>query len=139
MASFNPRKRRTSYRLKNWDYTWNASYFVTICTDQKLCYFGEIKDGQMHFSPIGSIADMLWHEIKNHAKNVELDNYVIMPNHIHGIITLNNNNHSVGTRHVSMAPCPYYENNENNKNKRKTIKILNQGFKTKVKTVYHRL
>jgi hypothetical protein len=52
-------KGRTSYRLKNWDYSWNASYFVTICTNQKLCYFGEIKGGQMFFAPEGAVADVL--------------------------------------------------------------------------------
>ena len=55
----------------------------------------------MYFSPEGAVADVLWFEIKNHAENVELDNYVIMPNHIHGIITLNNDiKYTVGTRHA---------------------------------------
>lgn len=101
MGLFNSRKGRTSYRLKNWDYAWNASYFVTICTAQKHCYFGKIEGGQMCFSPQGAVADVLWSEIKNHAENIKLDNYVIMPNHIHGIITLHNDiTPAVGTRHA---------------------------------------
>ena len=59
----------------------------------------------MCFFPQGAVADVLWREIKNHAKNVELGSYVIMPNHVHGIITLNNDiTPAVGTRHVSMLP-----------------------------------
>ena len=99
------RKGRTSYRLKNWDYSWNASYFVTLCTAQRHCYFGRIEGEKMCFFPQGAVADVLWREIKNHAKNVELGSYVIMPNHVHGIITLNNDiTPAVGTRHVSMLP-----------------------------------
>ncbi len=51
----------------------------------------------MQLSQIGVIADILWHEIKNHAKNVDLDAFVVMPNHIHGILILNgeNNNHNI--------------------------------------------
>ena len=99
------RKGRTSCRLKNWNYAWNASYFVTLCTAQRHCYFGRIEGEKMCFSPEGAVADALWHEIKNHAKNVELGSYVIIPNHVHGIITLNDNKHSaVGTRHLSMLP-----------------------------------
>ena len=84
------RYRIPSTRLQNWDYGWNAIYFVTICTKDRIHYFGEITDGKMHLSPIGAIADVLWHELKNHFDNIELDAFVVMPNHIHGIIAINN-------------------------------------------------
>lgn len=91
--------RNKSIRLQNWDYSWNAAYFVTICTHQRRCFFGEVVSGKMKLSPVGIIADILWHEIKNHAQNVELGAYVVMPNHIHGILILNGNN-NVGTTHA---------------------------------------
>ena len=101
--------RIPSTRLQNWDYGWNAIYFVTICTKDRIHCFGEITDGQMELSPVGAIADVLWHELKNHFDNIELDAFVVMPNHIHGIIAINNdggngNNgettHTDGTMHT---------------------------------------
>ena len=84
--------RLESTRLQNWNYGWNAVYFVTICTKDRIHYFGEIADGKMIFSPIGAIADVMWHELKYHFNNIELDAFVVMPNHIHGIIVIKNVN-----------------------------------------------
>jgi REP element-mobilizing transposase RayT len=81
-------KNRKIIRLKNWDYRWEGSYFITICTKDKKHYFGKIINKEIKISKIGVIADILWHEIKNRAKNVELGAFVVMPNHIHGILTL---------------------------------------------------
>ena len=87
MAHLNQRK---SLRLPNWDYRWNAHYFVTICTKNRVKYFGEIINGEMHLSDAGKIANDLWYEIPNHSKNVVLGEFVVMPDHIHGIITIDN-------------------------------------------------
>jgi len=81
--------RVSSIRLQNWDYGWNAAYFITICTQNRQHYFGDVVDGKMRLSPIGILADVFWHEIKNHTKNVELGAFVVMPNHVHGILILN--------------------------------------------------
>ena len=80
--------RIPSARLKNWDYGSNAPYFVTICTENKICYFGNIKDGEMHLSDLGQLANKYWLEIKNKFPFVVLDYFVVMPNHIHGIINI---------------------------------------------------
>ncbi|WZL87659.1 transposase [Salinimicrobium sp. 3283s] len=87
---FKNKYRIKSARLESWDYRWNAAYFITICTANRKHYFGEIKNGKMEFSPTGVIADILWHEIPHHASGVELGNFIVMPNHIHGILILNN-------------------------------------------------
>ena len=87
---FQNKYRTTSTRLQNWDYRWSAAYFVTICTQNREHFFGEIEEGNMRLSGVGIIANVLWHEIKNHAKNVTLGAFVVMPNHIHGIIIINN-------------------------------------------------
>jgi len=88
---FKNKYRTTSTRLQHWDYRWDGYYFITICTKNKEEYFGEIIDGKMILSPLGIIADILWCEIKNHSKKMQLDAFVVMPNHIHGIIILSDN------------------------------------------------
>lgn len=101
--------RNGSLRLQWWDYGWDAAYFITICTKNRENYFGKIMNGKMQLSQVGVIADVLWHEIKNHAKNIELGEFVVMPNHIHGIIilegnkptwTMDSNDRPVGSRHA---------------------------------------
>ena len=95
MEKYQNKYRIPSTRMQNWDYGWAGSYFITICTRDREHYFGNVVDGKMKLSEIGIIADILWHEIKNHGKNVELGEFVVMPNHIHGIVILNepvNNN-----------------------------------------------
>lgn len=88
---FQNKYRISSARLQNWDYTSEGAYFITICTKDRLHFFGEIENKKMTLSNIGVIADLLWHEIKNHVKNIELGEFVVMPNHVHGILILNNN------------------------------------------------
>jgi REP element-mobilizing transposase RayT len=95
MKKFQNKYRIFSTRLQNWDYRWTGAYFVTICTKNRLHYFGEIKNKQMQLSPTGVIADILWHEIKNHTQNVELGEFVVMPNHIHGVIIIADDNANI--------------------------------------------
>ena len=78
--------RIPSARLKDWDYGSNAPYFVTICTDNKICYFGNVKEGKMYLSDLGQLANKYWLEIENKFPFVVLDHFVVMPNHVHGII-----------------------------------------------------
>ena len=75
-------------RLQNWNYGNNGIYFITICTKNRENYFGEIVNGEMKLSKIGIIEDIMWHEIKNHTKYIELGEFVVMPNHIHGILII---------------------------------------------------
>ena len=86
---FQNKYRITSSRLKNWDYRTSAAYFITICTANRTHFFGEIVNQKMVLSNTGVIADILWHHIPNHAPNVSLGEFVVMPNHIHGILILN--------------------------------------------------
>ena len=79
---------RRSIRLKVYDYTQQGAYFVTICTHQRNCLFGEIVDGEIKLNTNGEIARDSWLSIPRHFKNVELDEFVIMPNHLHGIIII---------------------------------------------------
>ena len=82
------RYRIKSARLQGYDYTNLGLYFITICTKNRECYFGNIIDNKMQLSNIGVLADVFWHEIKNHSKNIELHEFIVMPNHIHGILEI---------------------------------------------------
>ena len=85
---FQNKYRMPSARLPHWDYGWNASYFVTICTHNRECFLGKIAHGQMELSGIGELANQYWMEISNHFPFIELDAFVVMPNHVHGIIVM---------------------------------------------------
>lgn len=89
-------KQRKSNRLKNFDYSSSGWYFVTICTQNRECLFGNIIDNHMVLNKYGKIINKYFLEIPKHYNNVELDEFIIMPNHIHGIIVIRNSNQSVG-------------------------------------------
>lgn len=80
---------RKSIRLKDFDYTTPWWYYVTICTYEHNYYFGKIIDSIVFLNKAGEIAKDCWLKISEHFHNVELDYYVIMPNHLHGIIIIN--------------------------------------------------
>jgi len=80
--------RRRSIRLKDWDYSQSGAYFITIVTYRRECLFGKIEDGRMIPTPMGQIADDHWRAIPDHFPTIELGAYVVMPNHIHGIIMI---------------------------------------------------
>ncbi len=86
---FKNKYRIGSRRLSYWDYGSNASYFVTICCKNKNHFFGEIEDGKMNLSDIGLLANKFWLEIPNHFPFVELGAFVVMPDHMYGIIIIN--------------------------------------------------
>jgi putative transposase len=93
---FDPEKHhRRSIRLKGYDYRRQGAYFVTICTHDRLCLFGEVVGGEMRLNEYGRIALGCWKEIPLHFPQAELDAFVVMPNHVHGIIVL-----TVGARHA---------------------------------------
>ena len=91
--------RTQSLRLRNWDYASNGAYFITLCTKNRVNYFGKIIDNVVQLSHVGVIANILWYEIKNHSRNFKLDEFVVMPNHIHGILIIDDAD-IVETRHA---------------------------------------
>ena len=88
---YNPDKHhRRSIRLQGYDYSQPGIYFITLCTQNRECLFGEILNGEMRLNEFGKIAHQCWLEMPHHFPHVQLDEFVIMPDHIHGIIVLNN-------------------------------------------------
>ena len=109
MAPYNPEEHhRRSLRLPNYDYTQSGAYFVTICTWNRECLLGEIVAGEMRLNEYGHIVVECWLAIPQHFPRVELDAFVVMPNHIHGIIMIAGATHPspdlVGATHASPDP-----------------------------------
>lgn len=88
MKKYQNKYRIPSARAHFWDYGWNAAYFITICTKNRACWFGDVVDDEMVLSDIGIIADQCWVDIPDHFPFVQLDVHVIMPNHVHGIVII---------------------------------------------------
>ena len=79
---------RRSIRLKGYDYTLPGAYFVTLVAWQRACLFGEITGDQMRLSPYGEIVRRAWSDLPRHYPHVILDEFILMPNHVHAIIVL---------------------------------------------------
>jgi REP element-mobilizing transposase RayT len=89
MDKFKNKYRIPSARLQNWDYSSKGAYFITICTHNRAHLFGEIIGNEMHLNETGQLAEKFWMEIPAHFPFVELGNFVVMPNHFHGILIIN--------------------------------------------------
>ena len=99
---YNPDKHhRRSIRLQGYDYSQPGIYFITLCTQNHECLFGEILNGEMRLNEFGKMTQQCWLEIPHHFPHVKLDEFVIMPDHIHGIIILND---IVGAKNFSPQP-----------------------------------
>ena len=86
-------------RLKEYDYSQAGAYFVTICTKNHESIFGKVTNGTIQLSPFGEIIEACWKDLPSRYPHVELDAFVVMPNHIHGIVVI-----SVGAIH-ELPPC----------------------------------
>lgn len=89
MDKFKNKHRVPSARLSSWNYAWAGAYFVTLCTKNRECHFGEVEDEAMHLNAFGQRAAQCWNAIPEHFPFVTLGAWVIMPNHVHGIIIIN--------------------------------------------------
>jgi REP element-mobilizing transposase RayT len=82
--------QRKPTRLHGFNYANNGYYFVTICVKNRKAYFGNVVDRQMILNQLGEIIESSWLDLINHYNNCLLDEYIIMPNHMHGIVVINN-------------------------------------------------
>jgi len=88
-SHYDPNKHhRRSTRLKGYDYTQPGAYFITICTWQHACIFGDVHDGTMYLNPFGRVASQVWQGLSKYYPYVILDEFCVMPNHVHAIIIL---------------------------------------------------
>ena len=86
--------RNRTLRLKNYDYSQNGLYFITICTNDRQAYFGEIKDGQLIPNNAGKMVEDMWLGLYNRFDFIDLHNHIVMPNHFHAIIEITNSQNS---------------------------------------------
>lgn len=88
--TYNPNiHHRKSIRLKGYDYAQPGRYFITICCQDRICRFGHVMNGEMLLNAFGKIAFDVWSKLPERFPNIELGAFQIMPNHMHGIISLN--------------------------------------------------
>ncbi len=142
MTLYKNRYRIESTRLPHWDYSSNGYYFVTLCTHDRQHFFGEISGSKMEWSDIGRIAQQYWSEIPDHFPFVRLDEYVVMPNHVHGIVVIDKNlpdsapvpGVPVETRHaVSLPNVPNSATNQFSKPIPHSLSTIVRSYKSAVK------
>ena len=92
------KKNRRSIRLRGYDYSQAGAYFLTVCVQNRECLFGEIADGQMALNDAGKVVADEWMKIAKIRNEIELDKWIVMPNHFHGVLVIND---SVGAIHES--------------------------------------
>lgn len=134
MELYKNKYRVESIRLKNWDYSNNGYYFITICTKEKEHFFGNIIDGKMILNDIGKIINDEWYKSEKMRPNIILDEFIIMPNHIHGIIIINNEmnnavNHVETHCNASLQP--------HNADKKNNLSNIIRGFKSSSTKLIH--
>jgi len=105
-TNLNESKKRRSIRLKEYDYSQPGAYFITICTQDKVCLFGAKHENKILLSESGKIAEKCWQQIAEHFPNVLLDAFVVMPNHVHGILLITVPDRFVGATHASPSSQP---------------------------------
>ena len=124
MAFSREQNRRRSIRLPGYDYAQAGTYFVTICTYNRDCLLGEILGSEMSLTRSGEVVLECWNDLPNHYSYVEIDEFVVMPNHVHGIMVLsdqqrkNPNAQNVG---AGLKPAP---------TKRHSLPEIVRAFKT---------
>ena len=79
---------RKPLRLSHFDYATPGAYFVTVCTQDRACLFGEVRDGAVHLSESGGIVEQVWRNLPAHFPNFGIDEFVVMPNHVHGVLLI---------------------------------------------------
>lgn len=116
MSIYNPLKHhRKSIRLKGYDYSQSGLYFITICCQDRICRFGNVDNGMMVLNQFGEIAYNEWKKTPEIRNNFSLGEFIIMPNHMHGIIQILNNGESrTGELHSPISHSPATERGECN-------------------------
>jgi REP element-mobilizing transposase RayT len=97
--------RRRSLRLKGYDYSQAGAYFVTICAHDKACLFGEVIGNEMKMNELGLKVQTVWDELPVHYPHVAMDAFVVMPNHVHGVVVLRADEVGAGLKPARTEPA----------------------------------
>jgi putative transposase len=133
----NTHHQRRSIRLKEYDYTQNGAYFVTICAHERRCIFGDVVGGAMVVNEWGQVVAEEWEQTAILRPNIELDAFVVMPNHVHGIIVIVDDGDSVGAQ--CIAPLPPKHGVTSNNVAPNSLGAIVRGFKSAVTRRINRL
>ena len=138
---FRNRFRYNSLRYAGRDYSLPGKYFVTICTAVTKEWFGNVIIGKMYLSEIGNIASQMWYEIPVHFPFIDLDAFVVMPNHIHGIIVINRfiGTPIVGALHATPLPLLLNETMSFISPKSGSLSVVVRSYKSAVTNHVHKL
>lgn len=96
--------RRRSIRLRGYDYSQTGLYFLTLCTYERRCLFGDVVDGAMHLNPLGDIVAQEWMRTADIRREMRLDAFVVMPNHLHGLVWIIDPPANQAPGHISTDP-----------------------------------
>ena len=140
MTLFKNKYRIESARLKGWDYRNPGYYFVTICTRGRNHYFGKVEGEDVRLSAMGEIAAQCWAETPQHHAGIELDEWVIMPNHAHGIVVIVETLRSVETVHCTVSTVGTAAKNQMSAISPKTgsLSVAVRSFKSAVTRLAHK-
>ncbi len=123
---------RISIRLPEYDYSQGGCYFITICTKDKISYFGEITCNTINLSRIGLLAAEYWQRIPVHFLNVKLDKSILMPNHIHGLLWLKDDRIPVGAQYIEPLQKVEYKKHKFQKTIPKSFGSIIRSYKASV-------
>jgi len=131
---------RRSIRLKGYDYSQAGLYFITICVQNRECLFGNVVNGKMEFNDAGEMVESEWLKLPERFKNIELHEYIVMPNHFHAILQIEGATLVVALNDDGSFNNPDFQNNCDTpnvlkKNNGRSIKGQPQGIAPSVKTV----
>ncbi len=111
MEKYKNKYRIPSARLQGYDYGRNGTYFITICTQDREHFFGKVVDQKMILNKLGQLAEKYWIEIPDHFPFVQLGNLVVMPNHVHGVLIIDNGD-GVETLQCNVSTDPGSKNGQ---------------------------
>ncbi|KJS74862.1 MAG: transposase [Serpentinimonas sp.] len=127
-------RHRRSLRLQGYDYAQAGAYFVTICTQDRACVFGAITDGAMRHNDAGRLIKSEWDALPGRFPGIEADGFIVMPNHVHGILwippTDTPSNATVGAQFI--APSTQCATNQGAMNRAPTLGDIVRAFKAVV-------
>lgn len=127
MTKFQNKYRSETLRLQNWDYGWNAPYFITVNAYKHQCFFGQVHEGKMQLSEIGKIVENEWlrtFDIRQDM-NLKMGEYIVMPNHFHAILIIGLNAYN-SSPDMSKSPKNQFGP------QRKNLASVMRGFKSAV-------
>jgi len=135
MEKFKNKYTIKSSRLQGYDYSQNGMYFVTICTKDREHFFGEVKNETMNLSDVGKIANQFWQEIPKHFPFVNLDEFIVMPNHMHGIIEICNESNACRDEALPRLYSGRYPKMSEISPKPKSLSVIIGSFKSVVSKI----